>query len=75
MASTAATSLSGATKLGDLYDAINRLKASADELFSAYENDDSAYGLANLSNGIATQASNLESALNGVGSALQNLGS
>ena len=68
-----APSLSGATKLGDLYDAVDTLKNQAVNLYTEHEGDATAYALATLSGDISTLASQIESTYSQIGAALTNL--
>lgn len=75
MATTAqATPAKQGSKLGDLYDALTDLQSLANELFSMYENDASAYDMASQAGQIEQRGTELRTTLSVVGDALQNLG-
>lgn len=61
------------TQFGDIYTTIDRLKDDASELFTAYENDVSVFGLAERARVISVRASQLENVLVQVAGAIQNL--
>jgi hypothetical protein len=75
MATLTSPATVGASKLGDVYTAVETLKSLGADLFSAYESDDAAYSIAGRAGDIVRQASQLEDLFNNIGAALQNLGS
>lgn len=59
-----------ATTLGDLTTRVDAIRVAAGDLFSAYENDDNVYGLADRADAIRNMAGELTDVLNGVGASL-----
>ena len=62
-----------ATGFGDITVAVDALRDAATDLGKAYEDDVSAYALAEAAGSIRFRASQLEDVFNQVGAALQNL--